>query len=234
MLFGRYLIFYQIHVVDPPKRKRANVLPQTHHPSLPQKHKPPQSPTPPRPAKDPQLTSSTSPIPKKKRARLTKPANRVETTKANNDPSQGMCYFLDTRNREDKDQPFHADLFKKSVRTFKPPPKSRSAGETNSTRRVKPQILELADHEGENVQKYKIFKESNKFCGNIEKLDEYVESSRDNDIQTTYEERRYGESRSAKVLVRTISLLSSMQVIESHLCYNSYQNNFIANTHIFL
>jgi hypothetical protein len=122
---------------------------------------------------------------------------------------QGMSYFLDSRNREDKDQVVYVDLFKKTVRTFNPPAKVDKLPQ-KPQRRVK---LQLVDEEGDPVEEYRIFKDTDKFFGNLDNFSKYGKESRDNDIQTTYEERLYGEKRSALVLSKTIRLLSNMKVI---------------------
>ena len=224
---------------DPPrksKRKRVNVLPYTNPPpSVSSKLeripispiKTTLSPPPSPPVVDNQVPS---PLPTRKRVRLTKPSKSSKQAplpmKVNDPPApsphppQGMSYFLDTRNYEAKDQPFYLDLFKKSVRTFKPLPKPRPTsshwdiekGGQRPQRRVKTETFELVDDEGERVEKCRIFKESNKFFGDLEKLSGYDKDCRDNDIQTTYEEREHGAKRSIKVLTSAIRVVSCMQV----------------------
>jgi hypothetical protein len=211
------------------------------NPSLPPIHEViPISPiiTPSPPARDTRVISPL--LPTRKRVRLAKPAKRVEQKelKINGTPPQGMNYFLDSRNREDKDQEFYAGTFKKRVRTFKPPPKSRSSTErsgSNTTTRRPPRIkvhtFELVDEDGVGVAEHKIYKDSNKFYGNLDKFSEYGKDCRDNDVQTTYEEKRYGEKRSAKVLIRATKLLASMKVF-AFIAFPNYNFNKHAGTRI--
>ena len=218
------MIFVQY--IEPPKHKRklTNVLPHSNiAPAPPSKlERLPISPLIPTPSPPANNTHSISPLPKLKRTRLAKPA--IASKRAEPLPptqvhaAQGVNYFLDSRNREDKDQALYLDFFKRSVRTYKPPPRSTSShGKekevTLQKTRIRIPTFELVDEDGGRVGEYRIFKDSDKFFGNVYKLGAYgKDCTRDNDIQTTYEERTYGEKKSTKVLARAIRTLSKMKV----------------------
>lgn len=74
----------------------------------------------------------------------------------------------------------------------------------------------LCDGEG-RVEEYIIFKEAEKFYGNLYLFHDFTEDLKDCDVQTTFDERLAGEEHSAQVLAQTIARISRMKVNSNHL-----------------
>lgn len=133
------------------------------------------------------------------------------------------------------------NMFERRIRPFKPPPqvtkpptkdirvqssednmpkelpmmynlRSRSYKQLHHPQPIYNTIT-LYDENYENVEEYKIYKDSERFCGDLVKFSDYAEDCRDCDVQTTLGERQAGEDHSANVLSQTLEQILSMKVI---------------------
>jgi hypothetical protein len=80
--------------------------------------------------------------------------------------------------------------------------------------------FKLLDDPSSTVIEYRVFKNSERFFGNMQGFnDPHPADGRDNDLQTTDRERKAGEKRSAHVLEDCLAMLERMQVHDSSCCF---------------